>query len=172
MAARTPDAPVRARRRAPRAAGAAGRTGRRRDDGGGALTNRERPDADDAPDAGAEPGPPGAGGSPNPGRAAGREERDGEAAGGSEGPRFDLIDVTEDPAAAEPQTIVVAFRCPKCQQMLHIEYLVNPFGAAAPGRAGAVGGGGAATDGVGCPRCGARHRLRLPGVVRDVRRAD
>ena len=115
------------------------------------MTNRERPDPDPAPDTGPEPG---SGPGPN-----------AEAAAG-EGRRFDLINVTEDPAAAEPQTIVVAFRCPACQQLLHIEYLVNPFGAAAPG------GVGASAEGVGCPRCGTRHRLRLPGVVRDVWCAD
>ena len=63
---------------------------------------------------------------------------------------------------------MVAFRCPACRQMLHIEYLVSPFGAAAA----AGGSGAAATDGAGCPQCGARHRLRLPGLVRDVWRAE
>ena len=121
------------------------------------MTDRERPDADPVPDAGAEP--------------ESGEGRNAEAAGGVEGRRFDLLDVTDDPAAAEPQTVVVAFRCPKCQQMLHIEYLVSPFGSASPEGAG-PDGGGATKDGVECPQCGARHRLRLPGVVRGVWRAE
>lgn len=121
------------------------------------MKDRERPDADPVPGAGAEPGS--------------GEGRKAEAAGGGGGRRFDLLDVTEDPAAAEVQTVVVAFQCPKCQQMLHIEYLVSPFGSAAPGGTGPVGGR-ATKDGVECPRCGARHRLRLPGAVRDVWRAD
>ncbi|MCY4073935.1 MAG: hypothetical protein OXH04_00735 [Acidobacteria bacterium] len=82
-----------------------------------------------------------------------------------------MLDVTDDPAAAEPQTVVVAFRCPQCQQMLHIEYLVSPFGAASPAGTGSVGGR-ETKDGVECPRCGARHRLRLPGAVRAIWRAD
>ena len=120
------------------------------------MTDRERPDADPVPDA-----EPGSG-----------EDRNAEAAaGGGEGRRFDLLDVTDDPAAAEPQTVVVAFRCPKCQQLLHIEYLVSPFGAASPAGTGSVAGG-PARDGVECPRCAARHRLRLPGAVRDIWCAD
>ena len=121
------------------------------------MTDRERTGADPTPVPGAEP----------------ESERDGTAgaAAGVEGRRFDLLDVTDDPAAAEPQTVVVAFRCPKCQQMLHIEYLVSPFGAASPPVTGPVGGG-AAKDGVECPGCGARHRLRLPGAVRAIWRAD
>jgi hypothetical protein len=75
--------------------------------------------------------------------------------------RLDLVDVTDDPAAAEPRTVVVAFRCTACRQMLHIEYLVSP----SPG-------GAAPADGVACPECSQRHPLRLPGVVRDVWRAD
>ena len=120
------------------------------------MRNRERPDPNPTPAAG------------TPSGSAGRDDRDD---AGGEGRRFDLLDVTGDPAAAEPQTVVVAFRCPQCQQMLHIEYLVNPFGAASSGGAGPVGGG-ATKDGVACPQCGARHRLRLPGVVRDVWRAE
>ena len=122
------------------------------------MTDRERPAADPVPDAG---GAPGSG-----------ESGNAQGAGGGEGRRFDLLDVTDDPAAAEPQTVVVAYRCPQCQQMLHIEYLVSPFGAAAPSSdAGAIGSA-TATDGVGCPQCGTRHRLRLPGAVRDVWRGD
>ena len=120
------------------------------------MTDRERPDADPATDTGAEPESEG--------------DRTAGATGGDTGRRFDLLDVTDDPAAAEPQTVVVAFRCPQCQQMLHIEYLVSPFGAASPGGTGPVGA--ATKDGVECPQCGARHRLRLPGAVRDVWRAD
>ncbi len=75
--------------------------------------------------------------------------------------RFDLVDVTDDPTAAELRTVVVAFRCTACRQMLHIEYLVGP-----------TPGGAAPAGGVACPQCGQRHRLRLPGVVRDVWRAE
>ena len=116
------------------------------------MTDRERTGADPTPVPGAEP----------------ESERDGTAgaAGGGEGRRFDLLDVTDDPAAAEPQTVVVAFRCPQCQQMLHIEYLVSPFGDSPSAPVGA------AKDGVECPGCGARHGLRLPGAVRAVWRAD
>ena len=122
------------------------------------MTDRERTDADPTPAAGAEP--------------ESESGRTAETAAGGEGRRFDLLDVTDDPAAAEPQTVVVAFRCPKCQQMLHIEYLVSPFGSASsPGGSGPVGGG-ATKGGVECPQCGARHRLRLPGAVREVWRAD
>lgn len=117
------------------------------------MTDRERPDAEPVPHAGAEP----------------ESGTSAEAEGGGEGRRFDLLDVTEDPAAAEPQTVVVAFRCPQCQQMLHIEYLVSPFGTASPAGTGSVSG--PAKEGIECPQCGARHRLRLPGAVRDVWRA-
>lgn len=75
--------------------------------------------------------------------------------------RLDLVDVTNDSAAADLRTVVVAFRCTACRQMLHIEYLVSP-----------TPGGAAPSGGVECPQCGRRHGLRLPGVVRDVRRAE
>jgi hypothetical protein len=87
--------------------------------------------------------------------------REREDASQGERPRLGLVDVTDDPGAADLRTVVVAFRCTACQQMLHIEYLVGP-----------LPGGEAPAEGVACPQCARRHRLRLPGVVRDVRRAD
>ena len=111
------------------------------------MTDRERPDGDSA---GSSPGAPASTGEGGP-------------QGGAQGDRrrLDLVDVTNDPAAADLRTVVVAFRCTACRQMLHIEYLVGP----SPG-------GAAPADGVACPRCARRHPLRLPGVVRDVRQAD
>ncbi len=111
------------------------------------MTDRERPGPEPAPAARAAPG-----------SAAGHEP---EEAGPVEPRRLDLTDVTDDPTAAELRTVVVAFRCTACQQMLHIEYLVSP----SPG-------GAAPADGVACPHCARRHPLRLPGVVREVWRAD
>jgi hypothetical protein len=112
------------------------------------MTDRERPDREPAPAAGAAP------------ESTGGHEPEEDAAG-SERRRFDLVNVTDDPTAADLRTVVVAFRCTACRQMLHIEYLVSP----SPG-------GAAPADGVACPECSQRHPLRLPGVVRDVWRAD
>ncbi len=112
------------------------------------MTDRERPDREPAPASGAASGP------------AGGHETEEDAAGSARR-SFDLVDVTDDPTAADLRTVVVAFRCTACRQMLHIEYAVSP-----------TPGGSAPPDGVACPECGQRHPLRLPGVVREVWRAE
>ena len=110
------------------------------------MTDRERPDGSSA------------GSSPGATASTRADGSQGNRQGGSR--QLDLVDVTNDPAAADLRTVVVAFRCTACQQMLHIEYLVGP----SPG-------GAAPADGVACPQCARRHPIRLPGVVRDVRPA-
>lgn len=112
------------------------------------MTERERPDPEPVPATAAASGSTGG--------------HDPEGDGGAGGRRrIDLVNVTEDPTAADLRTVVVAFRCTACRRMLHIEYLVGP-----------TPGGAAPAGGVACPQCGARHGLRLPGAVRDVRRAE
>ena len=86
---------------------------------------------------------------------------DGDAPEPVIGRRLDLVDVSDDPRAAEPQSVVVAFECTACRQLLHVEFFVSPFESAA-----------ASNDGVVCPGCDHPLRLRLPGPVRGVRLAD
>ena len=75
--------------------------------------------------------------------------------------RLDVVDVSNDPRAGEPQSVVVAFECTACSQLLHVEFFVSPFESA-----------GASNDVVVCPGCNHPLRLRLPGPVRDIRLAD
>ena len=77
------------------------------------------------------------------------------------GRRLDVVDVSDDPRAGEPQSVVVAFECTSCRQLLHVEFLVSPFESTQR-----------SNDGLVCPRCDGPLRLRLPGPVHEVRLAD
>ncbi len=75
--------------------------------------------------------------------------------------RLDVVDVSDDPQAAEPKSVVVAFQCTSCRKLLHVEFSVSPFESA-----------GGSSDGIVCPGCDHPLRLRLPGPVRKVLPAD
>ena len=75
--------------------------------------------------------------------------------------RLDVVDVSGDPRAAEEQSVVVAFECTACRQLLHVEFFVSPFESTRESNDGGV-----------CPGCDQPLRLRLPGPVRGVRLAD
>ncbi len=75
--------------------------------------------------------------------------------------RLDVVDVSNDPRAAEPQSVVVAFECTACRRLLHVEFFVSPFESP-----------GASSERVVCPGCDHPLPLRLPGPVRDVRLAE
>ncbi len=92
-----------------------------------------------------------------------KKPRDGDPDGAAEvtRQRLDVVDVSDDPQAVEPKSVVVAFECTACRQLLHVEFFVSPFESAAT-----------SNDGVVCPGCDHPLRLRLPGPVRGVRLAD